>query len=55
VKKFDTAVVRALCDQDSAHPFWAGQMRQTLHWACDIIDAANKALEPSRSSKLPRQ
>lgn len=45
-KQFDTSAARTLARGDPAHPFWAGQMRQTLEWACDIIDAANRALEP---------
>lgn len=52
VNKFDTAAARKLANGDYTQPFWAGQMRQTLEWACDIIDAANKALDAStRTSK----
>lgn len=46
---FDTRTTRELANQDPSHPYWAGMMKQALLWACDIIDAANKALEPKRS------
>jgi hypothetical protein len=48
---FSTEDARALARQDPSHPFWAGRMSQALEWACDIIDAANKALEPKRRKK----
>lgn len=44
--KFDTQAARDLAKADPKHPFWSGQMRQMLEWACDIIDAANVALKP---------
>jgi hypothetical protein len=46
---FDTRAVRALANQDYLNPYWADQMKQALLWACDIIDAANRALEPQKS------
>lgn len=48
VKQFSTEAARALARADSEHPFWSGRMRQTLEWACDIIDAADAALDPKR-------
>jgi hypothetical protein len=52
-KQFDTTAARALATGDPTHPHWTGQMRQTLEWACDIIDAANAALEPKRTDDYP--
>ena len=46
--KFDTEAARHLA-RIPIEQFWEGQMRQALLWACDVIDAANKALEPKNS------
>lgn len=52
MNQFDTAAARKLADSEPIG-HWAGQMRYTLHWMADIIDAANKALEPIRTTDNP--
>ena len=52
MNKFDTAAARVLARGNASHPYWVGEMRQTLEWACDIIDAANKALNPQQCAAI---
>ena len=42
--EFDTDAARRLADSEQDPFYWEGRMRQTLKWACDILDAARKAI-----------
>ena len=43
--EFNTDAARDLADREPDPFYWPQQMRQTLKWACDIIDAARKVID----------
>jgi hypothetical protein len=46
MSKFNTTDARELANSERTSS-WGGAMRMALLWACDIIDAAEAALEPT--------